>query len=217
MSRRKSNMDQSKKIYIYNCCNGNCVDQVKYVTVSRYQKCCNPLSLKNLCLRRLYENITCHNALDLLITASKLGTWMLREYSLGHIWSNRSNIVMKTSWKELEKSCPKFFIEGLTLMMDVMDYKIYNGEYWIKYNFIDNLTLEDICIITLGKGLTKDNALNILYHSNRLNAKKLVKKCIEFVLHNRHSRVIKDTWKFLHKNKQTVFIEVAKVMLEINE
>ena len=69
----------------------------------------NPISLKNICDKKLKKNTSCHNALDVLIVAHILKMGPLCQKAKEFIWTNKSNDVLKFNWKKLEKENPIFF------------------------------------------------------------------------------------------------------------
>ena len=98
--------------------------------------------------------MSCQNALDILIFAHVIKLRTLRDNAKEFIWANKSNDLMKLSWKNLEKTNFSFFQTALEIMLEIFDYKIEN--YFMRLELLntiffvtEDLTLEDVVIAVM--------------------------------------------------------------------
>ena len=77
----------------------------------------NPISLKNICDKKLKKYTSCHNALDVLIVAHILKMGPLCEKAKEFIWTNKSNEILKSNWINLEKENPNPFKKCVEMML----------------------------------------------------------------------------------------------------
>ena len=118
-------------------------------------KCYNPSSLKNVSNRILKRYLSCHNVLDVLIFSHALKLGKLCEKAKEFIWTNKSNVVLKSNWKNLEISNPNLFENTIKIMMEALNCNITS-----KYDFgpqifktvyfaIGKVSLEDVFVVII--------------------------------------------------------------------
>ena len=177
----------------------------------------SPISLKEICNRILKKYMSCQNALDILIFAHVIKLRTLRDKAKEFIWANKSNDLMKLSWKNLEKTNFSFFQTALEILLEIFDYEIEN--YFMRLKLLntiffvtEDLTLEDVVIAVMEDGLMMDNAIKVLLAAGRLKAKKVVQKAGEFIWKKRECRYMKNQWKDLQNEYLMVFFCAGKIL-----
>ena len=163
--------------------------------------------------------MSCQNALDILIFAHVIRLRTLRDKAKEFIWANRSNDLMKLSWKTLEKTNFSFFQTALEIMLEIFDYEIEN--YFMRLELLntvffitEDLTLEDVVIAVMEDGLMMDNAIKILLAAGKLKAKKVVQKAGEFIWKKRECRFMKNQWKDLQNEYLMIFLCAGKILFQ---
>ncbi len=180
----------------------------------------NPISLKNICDKKLKKYTSCHNALDVLIVAHILKMGPLCEKAKEFIWTNKSNEVLKSNWKKLEKENPNFFKKCVMMMLDIHDWQIEHLGVWgleltntLLFATAD-LTLEDICLAVMEDGLMMNNVIRVLMAAQKLDARKIVQKASEFIWNNRKCKFMKNQWKDLEEDLLPLFLDAGKTIFQ---
>lgn len=181
------------------------------------------LSLQNICIKSLEQNLSCENVFDVLLYAKVLRLWNLREKVKSFIWTNLK--LMKEKWQSLEKNDPKLFRYALEILLEVYSY---NKTKISKHRFQQacthdhdlytkmNLSLEDLFITVLEDGLNEQNALITLMVAHEINAIKIITITRGFIMRRRKRRNMKYHWGHLLLSHPKIFLTVAKIMMGIN-
>ena len=189
-----------------------------------YRPSKNLLSLQKICIKTIEDNLSTENVFNVLLHAKILNFWKLRENTKTFIWNNIK--LMKENFKNLEKTDSEFFEYVIQILLDVYRFKkpkekhLLHGFGMRCINDHDlftkiNLTLEDLFIAVLERGLHEGNALAILMAAYKLNAKKVIEITRRYVMNRRKCPYMRIHWVHLLSAHRKMFFIAVKIMMEI--